>query len=357
MPRELWRRILLLAGICAALGLALYTPRSLVRVRPFDFAKEYADLFKDKGPKVGGAMELGQALIQEMEKEKTLDEYIASETENRRIDVSGDAWQRFYNEIAAAANGKPSNRAWSARANKGDVFFGPDEEPVSGISDRLQIISQLSTVAYIVLPTPEGRKFLELRFGSGFEPKKIGGPKAMVFPLRRFSLVFLLLGIAAFVLLPRPKRSAEVVSYERIGNVIAQDILGIIFCTFFFWVPVHSADPFQQVYGENLGGTMFFGLLFGLSFLFLWTAARRAAFQVVVEDQGLRLKTLGKNKLYPYENMREAGYLSRKNMRSGLEVKNKDGTILRLDWSGLLHFERILEALSQARLWPSDPAQ
>jgi hypothetical protein len=101
---------------------------------------------------------------------------------------------------------------------------------------------------------------------------------------------------------------------------------------------------------------MFFGLLFGLSFLFLWTAARRAAFQVVVEDQGLRLKTLNKNKLYPYENMREAGYLSRKNMRSGLEVKNKDGTVLRLDWSGLLHFERILEALSQARLWPNNPA-
>ena len=104
---EILRRLILLSGVCAFLWLFFDSPQALLRVRAIDFEREFnREHNPGKKPAIPGVMETGKALISELTRPDSLEQYVSRKTAGRRIDVRGSYWEVFFQEMADTTGGE-----------------------------------------------------------------------------------------------------------------------------------------------------------------------------------------------------------------------------------------------------------
>ena len=251
---ELVRRLMLAGGIAGFFALALTTVPALVLVAPVDFAAEMAREYRIKpGPRLMGVMELGEELIQRTTKPGSLQEYIERKTEHRLIKVGGADWEEFFR---AVGQGSASPYALRQVGRRGAYVFRWEETPLAALKDRIEAMSRTWTITYLVLGHGSSPQYLEVRYGYGFEPKKVGAPASLVFPWRSYCWIPLLLGAAGFALLRRRRPGPEVIYPNYLSSGLALDVCGLLFFSLFFVIPFWICDPTQEMWGPDLGLTL-----------------------------------------------------------------------------------------------------
>jgi hypothetical protein len=266
---ETWRRGILLACICLAIFAAKFAVlKPLVAVRSVDFAEEQNDetRWTEEGQRLVG---LG------------LEEYIQEKTENLKQTVSGPAWGRLFAGVAAVDAGTAINGEWMARVHKSEreyrttrktVFFRPDEAPVADVAggfraegDRIYLALEQNGATSYLEATLHAYSSDDFHFGSGFShyPKP---PAKFMFPFRKFSLFILLIGLSAYVFLPRRKKDPKAIYYPT-WRIILGDFVSFLLFTSFFALPFFIVGGTVQAVTHG----WMFGLIFWpLSFLGLW---------------------------------------------------------------------------------------
>jgi hypothetical protein len=121
-----------------------------------------------------------------------LADYIARKTEHRLLNVQGEEWDLFYQALAAP----PAANPWASRWLKKHGFFVYrwDETPLQEVKSQIEEKSRTWTINYLALGPGERPRYLEVGFGYGYEPKKLGAPAALVYPHRAYCWLPLLVG-------------------------------------------------------------------------------------------------------------------------------------------------------------------
>jgi hypothetical protein len=344
--RELARRLMLAGGIAGFLVLALTTVPALVLVAPVDFGAQMAREYRSKPePRLKGVMELAEEFIRKTTKPGSLQEYIERKTEHRLIKVSGEDWERFFRGVGQGSTGPYVQRQVGKR---GAYVFRWEETPLAGLKDRIEEMSRTWTITYLVLAPGPGPQYLEVRYGYGFEPKKVGAPASLVFPWRAYSLLPLLFGVAGLALLRRRGPRVELIYKNYLGSGLAIDGCGFLFFSLFFALPFWVSDPTQQMWGKDLGVTLWCGLLAAGSLGLVVTAAKNASFAIRFEPDRLVISRLfGSRSL----NMGEIAAASPRltgGIESGLTLECRDHSQVKIPWDNVVNYQLLPQALKNA---------
>ena len=84
-------------------------------------------------------------------------------------------------------------------------------------------------------------------------------------------------------------------------------------------------------------------------------AALNASFRITVAPGLLRVSGLAESRSYAFSDITKVSYLRDGKMKTGIVLQCQDGSHLPLKWDGLMHFERVLEALQAAELSIGEP--
>jgi len=288
---EVLRRWVLLAAVSAALILGMYASlKPFLTIEPVDMAAAQKDESR--------WTERGQYLAQ-----LPLAEYVAEVSRGQRIDVSGPDWEKLLAGIRRASTEKPLPAEWKSRIGRSEydqeyhprqVHFSIDEPPFAGLVGGLTRNGQQT---YLALASGAGASFFSLTyhaftsddflFGSGLSHSP--RPPARIFrPYRRFSLPLLAAGLAAYILLPWPRRRRNALQYRRWRIGLGDFASFILFLPFF-------AIPMLVLGGAVQGltrGWILAAVLWPVAFAGVWLLfrnARYAAFFLSWTDKGLTL--------------------------------------------------------------------
>jgi hypothetical protein len=343
---EILRRLILLSGVCAFLWLFFDSPQALLRVRAIDFAHEFNREYNPgEKPAMPGIMETGKALIRKLARPESLEQYVSRKTEGRRIDVRGNNWEIFFQEMASTT-GDEAPLAGIARVWDGYACFGVNDPPMAEVLNRIRDIyaARQSNVSYLAL----GPRYLEVQYETSPRDLKIAG--FLKYPQRQQSWWYLAAGILFYILIPWPRLRENVIAHDRLSAVLALDILGTLVVALFFTISLYAADSTAAVLGENLGLTLFlWALALGGVALLLW-AARNAAFRLQVLPGILRVSGLWGAREHAFSDLSRVSYLEKEMLRSGIVITIRDGSSLKLKWDQLVYFERLLDALKAAAI-------
>jgi hypothetical protein len=290
---ETWRRGFLLACICLVLFAAKFAVlKPLVAVRSVDFSEEQNDetRWTEEGQRLTG---LG------------LEDYIREKTEMVKQAVSGPAWERLFAGVKASDEGMAGNREWKARVPADDLkfgmsrktlFFRPNEVPVDKIAgripaegDRLYLALEENGVTSYLEATRHIYSSGGFHFGSGFShyPKP---PTKFMFPLRKYSLILLLIGLAAYVFLPRRKKDPEAIYYAG-WRIVLGDFAAFLLFGAFFALPFFIVGGTVQAFTR---GWMFCLIFWPLGFLGLWLLQTNnwyADYRINLREDGFLLES------------------------------------------------------------------
>jgi hypothetical protein len=344
--RELARRLMLVGGIAGFFALALTTVPALVLVAPVDFAAAMAREYRIKpGPRLKGVMELGEELIQKTTKPGSLQEYIERKTEHRLIKVGGVEWEEFFR---AVGQGAASPYPLRSVGKRGAYVFRWEETPLAALKDRIEALSRTWTISYLVLERGSAPQYLEVRYGYGFEPKKVGAPASLVFPWRSYCWVPLLLGAAGFALLRPRKPGPEVIYPNYRSSGLALDICGLLWFSLFFAIPFWVSDPSQAMWGQDLGVTLFCWLAAAGALSLIVLAAVNASRTIGVEPGRLVISGLLGSRTLDLGEITAAVPLLAAGFESGLILELQDRSRIKMPWDNLVNYQLLLEALSHA---------
>ncbi|MCX6564088.1 MAG: hypothetical protein NTU60_10860 [Candidatus Aminicenantes bacterium] len=302
---ELVRRLILLGCVALALWTAKLASLSpLVSVEETDFAKlqEKESRWTDRGQYL--AQLPREAYIQEVIK-------------NRSRTVSGADWAEFFKDTIAAGRGEPTDGAWTERVGSDDLrwkltpyklFFKPGEAPLAAVADAFPVEG-----GEIFLGLMEGGRptYLTLKYhryddgdftlGSGFSgsPKP---PATFLFPFRKYSLWIALIGLAAYILLPRRKRPPEALFYAG-WRIILGDVAAMLLFTTFFGLPLFIIGGSLQVFSQAWPLAL---ILWPLAFVGIWLLrfnAWTASYEILLVPGAIELSTYKEKTNFPFAAM------------------------------------------------------
>jgi hypothetical protein len=337
---------MLAAGIAGFFALALTTVPALVLVAPVDFAADMAREYRLKpGPRLKGVMELGEELIQQTTKPASLQEYIDRKTEHRLIKVGGADWEGFFRALGP---GSASPYAWRQVGKRGAYVFRWEETPLAALKDRIEAMSRTWTVTYLVLGHGSKPQYLEVRYGYGFEPKKVGAPASLVFPWRSYCWIPLIIGAAGFAFLRRRRPGTEVIYPNYLSSGLALDVGGLLFFSLFFAIPFWVCDPTQAMWGQDLGVTLLCWLAAAGALSLVVVAAVNAGGAIRLEPGRLVISRLLGSRTLDLGEITAATPLLVGGIESGLTLELRDQSRVKLPWDNLVNYQLLLEALSNA---------
>jgi hypothetical protein len=352
---EVLRRFLLVIGLFGFLWLYFDSPPALLRVRAVDFAREFdREYGSQPEPAILGVVERGRAIVRELTRPASLEDYVTRETEGRLVEVGGGEWEDFFAQIGAwTAGAVPLSR--SERLSGGYAGFGLNEAPLRSVLNRIREIygQSRSIVSYLRLGPAAERRYLEVRYES--QPRQLEGPRSLQYPRRSRSWWFLLAGIALYGLLPWPRAAENVVMRDCLSAVLAMDFLGLLVAGLFFGIPLYAVDSTAAVFGESLGTTVFLWILALGGIALMFWAASNASFRIAVAPGLLRVSGLADSRGYAFSDIARVSYLKDGKIKTGIVLQCRDGSSLPLKWDDLMHFERVLEALKAAGLSIGEP--
>ena len=345
---ELARRLMLAGGIAGFFALALTTVPALVLVAPVDFAADMAREYRTKPePRLKGVMELGEEYIKKITKPASLQEYIDRKTEHRLIQVDGQDWEGFFRAVGQGAAGPYGSRQVGKR---GAYVFRWEETPLLTLKDRIEQMSRTWTLNYLVLSRGPSPPYLEVRYGYGYEPKKVGAPASLVFPWRSYCWIPLLVGMAGFALLRHRRPRGEVIYRNYLGSGLSLDVCGFLWFSLFLVIPFWVCDPTQQMWGEDKGVTLWCWLAAAGSLGLVVTAAINASFTIGFEPGRLVISRLFGARSLEMGEIVAATPLRLGGIESGLILELRDQSRIKLPWDNLVNYQLLLEALTKAGL-------
>lgn len=349
---ELIRRLFLAAGLAGFFVLALTTVPALVLVAPVDFAADMAKKYRVKtGPRLMGVMELAEEFIKKTTKPASLQEYIQRETENRLIQVSGPAWEAFFR---AVGQGAASPYAPRHVVPRGAYAFLWSETPLATLKERIETMSRTWTVNYLLLTGSSPPQYLQVRYGYGFEPKKVGAAASLVFPWRRLCWLPPLIGLAGFVLLRRRPAAAESIYKNYLGSCLPLDICGFLFFSLFFAIPLWISDPTRKMWGDDFGVTLICWLAAAGALALVVAAAYNASFAIRFAPGQIRIHRLFASRTLNLGDITAVTPLLVGDIESGLILELKDHHRVKLPWANLVNFQLLQKALRTAGI--AEPA-
>jgi hypothetical protein len=351
---ELVRRLMLAGGIAGFFILALSTVPALILVAPVDFAASMAREYRiNPEPRLKGVMELGEEYIKKITKPASLQEYIDRKTEHRLIKVGGEKWEEFFRGVGQGAANPFARRLVG---KKGAYVFRWEETPLAALKDRIESMSRNSTITYLLLARGEAPQYLEVRYGYGFEPKKVGAPASLVFPWRSYGWLPLLFGVAGFALLRRRWPGAGVIYRNYLGSGLSLDVCGFLFFSLFFAIPFWVSDPTQRIWGEDLGVTLLSWLAAAAGLSLVVAAAVNASFAIRFEPGRLVISQLLGSRTLDLGEIMAAAPLLVGGIESGLILTLRDQSRIKLPWDNLVNYQLLLQALGNAGITaPSAP--
>jgi hypothetical protein len=229
--------------------------------------------------------------------------------------VAGPAWEALYATVVAVqgpgavdpalARRIPGyQRSWSRGKSLAYRF---DEPPVADLAD---LAGRQPGWLRLVVGDPSRGLILDATvrrigpddFHLGTSLSEYAGPRDMLFPWRRWAWLPLPVGLALFVLLPRPRRAPDAIRYPW-WRVMLGDILWVLLGGLFFSLPFLIVGGTQPALTRWPLLVAFCWLLAAGGGILLVVAAGVAVFAVEVTGQGLAVTTLGGRRLVPFEAM------------------------------------------------------
>nr|MCU0554619.1 hypothetical protein [Syntrophales bacterium] len=210
---ELWRRVVLLGSILAALLTALHADLSpVVIVQPVDFAAQQ----KKEGSY------LGVRLMTERNERLAglpLHDYIAEATKGRLFHVTGRGWETTAQNAAGARDPGALAKDWQRR-------LPSDRHPLGVLFFRPSVYLKAQYRAY---------SDDDFHLGSGFTNYPTP-PTGFLYPGRTWSPWVAVAGLVLYIALPWPKRPPEALAYKR-WRVVLCDVAALILTVPFFAFP------------------------------------------------------------------------------------------------------------------------
>jgi len=285
---ELWRRLILLVCVCAAVFLSKVTSLSpLILTASADLA--------------------GRQERHDM----PLNDYIARVTQGKLYRRDGREWEEILTKITALKEGKTVGKEWSKHlpADKYPMevlFFRPDEAPVNTIAGYFR---KDNDVLYVSLQKGQTTNYLELEYRTYSDDDfHFGGlssyphpPIYMFYPYRRYSLWIALLGLLLYILLPR-KKDPEAIRYP-LWRMVLGDIVAFLIAVPFFAFPFLITGGSLQAFTVGWPLFIFFWPFFFMGIWLLLISAWFAGFSIVITEDRLRLSTYKGKREYLYKDI------------------------------------------------------
>jgi hypothetical protein len=304
---ELWRRVILISSLLAAVLVALYADLSaVVIVRHVDFQ----DNQKNEGSYMGVRLMTDRtARLAGL----PLQDYIAEVTKGRLFGVGGIQWQAVLDNVVAADGHKPLTKGWKSRLPSdpypmGVLFFRPTEAPVSQLT---QLFRRSGDEAFLRLESEGRQAFLKTEYraysnsdfhlGGGFSSYPTP-PTDFLFPGRKWSPWIAVAGLVLYVALPWPKRPPGALAYKR-WRVVLCDVAAVILTVPFFSFPLFITGGTVQAFTEGWPLFFFFWPIFFLGLLLVWLAEWHSSFALLPLDDRLRIWSRRGERDFPYSEM------------------------------------------------------
>jgi len=304
---ELWRRVILLGSIFAAILVALFASLSpVVIVQHVDFA----DRQRNEGSYMGFRLmtERAQHLAA-----LPLHDYIAEVTKGRLFIVGGPGWEAVAVNALAAARRMPIAAEWqrrlpSDRYPSGVLFFRPDEAPVNQLAS---LYAGSREPAYLRLETGGPPLYLkaehraysneDFHLGGGFSSAPTP-PTDFLFPGRKWSPWIAAAGFALYVLLPWPNRPPGAQAFRR-WRVVATDVVALLMTVPFFSFPFFITGGTVQAFTEGWPLFFFFWPIFFIGLILVRLAEWFSSFALLPLADRLRIWSPRGERDFPYGEM------------------------------------------------------
>ena len=298
---EVIRRIIMLGGLTVGLWMCFWATPSLFRVTPRDweherhriekksavlerFAKETLDTKENTGIDSHPETRLGR------------EDFIAHQTRDRLITVSGPEWEGFFTGAADTVLGNAVSSDWRKRKAlwpyDDSIYFRMDEAPLKAIA--VEFSNQEDALRYVQIKGKDRSEYLLVQRSSRNDLFS-HAPSHLVFPYRAVGVGCILLAFLIYALLPWPRRPAEGIYYTRARAIVGPDVTGCIIGGAFFVIPImipqaNSGDsPFSP--GWNIL-TAVLWLVAAITFTSCAVAAWYTAKQIELTEEGLRYTAL-----------------------------------------------------------------
>jgi hypothetical protein len=313
---ELIRRLCLLCGALATMWLALKPADMLYRVRNVNFAtlqKQDAERMRSSIKMLSreSSMDLDpNDPIINIAPTLSPEQYIAKQTKDRLIEVSGSQWAEFYDGVQKTLLGTTKTFARNVSLGYGSYFlyFPADTAPLNELAHR---IGPDKVFTYVALRNGDNVKYMEVLFQrpqSAYQE----APNWLLYPLREYAVWCFIAGLLAYAAIPWYRKGPDELRYSTARAIVVPDILGVLLTVFFCVLPIlvistnaHSDDP-VDIFGFRNGWwpitlVMWLMACAGLATLFvsLWYAC----YTMKITPAGLCLRKLFSDNEYTFSEM------------------------------------------------------
>ena len=363
---EVFRRLLLVFGLAAGIFAWLAARPIVVGVGVADFV---ADKARAEDRPTGF-----------MHRDKTLEEFHRTRTEDRILTVSGAKWTEFHEMIRAAAiDGQGDDELLSRRGSgyrTDDLFFLPGDSRVAAAFEEF---GGHPVFLYVAVDGVGGAQSPTFTLNS-FEGTDVAGdaPAWLVYPFRFLAPWLLVVGLGGYVLLPRPRRREGVIRYSRMSAIVMPDVLATMLFVVFFGLPLlvmgEWGGSLLEFSGAWIPGLVVWILLLAPLVIYAITA-KNESFSAEIDESTIRLRTWGGRTAIPLTEvdslravawrtpgwLRALGWLSiliswraivpaatlEQGQGSGIEIVRKNGAPVRIWLAGLPGWKRFVSALAK----------
>lgn len=301
------RRFLLIIGIVGATGAWFYVslePVLSVEVTDFEWMQQHER----------GYSESARALRQ-----LPINDYIREKTSGAAISCAGQIWMQFIRDLSEATEGQFPDPSWEQRAEDSAFragresvrfYFRPWEAPLNEIADQLR--RDRSVEQYLQIEMGHQSVFLTVRYhhlmssdfqlgtGPAIAPLP---PRRFLNPLRPATIWLLLIGFAAYQLVPWKQRPDGAIYYPY-ARLIAGDLVAVMLFVVFFTLPYFVIGGLIQA--VTTPAAILSVVLWPLAGMGLWLLFYTAAcesLEIVVGDDTVVVETNGHRLTYEFREI------------------------------------------------------
>jgi hypothetical protein len=284
-----------------------------------NFSKEYQKHYGTRRYPMPGAIEQGREVLRRYTDPGSAEAYRQAQMTARPLPPGVAVPDEWVKALEAAG---------------GFVFFDSRQAPVAGFAPALR--ESLRRTGFVNAYAQAGGRDIELMLYR--EPHSAPAPDDVMFPLRGRSWPWLGAALAAYLALGWPRRMSVRVDPVALGVL---DLATALSAAFFFGLPLRACASTQAALDDPLGGLVWSWLVAAALALALRALARRAAFGITLVETGLVLHGMGPARQIDYAAITAVTV----HEETGLDLRLADGETVRLDWTGLVNFSSVAQAL------------
>jgi len=394
---EILRRLCLLGGVLLTAWAIVKPADALFRVRDVNFAKRQ----KQEGARMRNDIRM-MSRVSGMELDPndptintaptlTLEQYIEKKTKNSLIEVSGNEWSQFFNDVDQTLAGKTTTFARHLDVDRHSslymLYFNTGHGPLKELQSKLD---DNNLFTYVAMRDGDKLRYIEVLYQrpqSAFRD----APNWLLYPLRKHAAWLFILGLLAYAAIPWYRKGPDELRYSTGRAMVGPDFLGAFMTVFFFTLPMlvimtntFGSEP-PDLFGFTNGWwplTLVMWLLACHGLAAVFVALWYACFTMQITPTSLRLRKLLSGGDYAFADMEAIepakwawptwlktiviliGLLNWRLLGAiligsseeayGIAIRMKDGRKLKLWMTHLPGFPRIFHALRKANV-PLDP--